>query len=273
MKHPYLILSIFIITFFNSCEQLIDLKLTSIPPIPVVDAWIYSDSVFAYISETTPYDNNNNTPLLDVDYIKLEVGNNSIYLNKIETGKYGVKLSETPPSFTPINLEIKVKDNTFISASNSLPSKVAIDSTYTVYKPQGGIWGSGYYITILFEDIFEEENFYRIKIFNNGIELTANNILLESDINKNGVQIPYELPYAFSLNDSVEVELLSLSKSSYQYLVSLDQLSAIGSPSQSTPENPPFNVKGDAIGFFGAATKDQNKLRIHVENDSSVFSN
>ena len=117
-------------------------------------------------------------------------------------------------------------------------------------------------VVLHFQDPLADLNFYRIKSTVNGIPRSAGEKLLVLD-DRYSAGVYFTLPIftdSYELRDSVDVELVSMSKAMYDYFATLALLvDGSGSPA---PTNPTSNWSGGALGYFGAFSVSKNSILV-----------
>jgi len=265
-----LVLIISSLTLF-SCEKVIDIDLKDAEPVIVIDGQI-TDSIglnMVTLTKTSSFYTDSPTEMVTGAIVEIsdETGKKYI-LDEFSPGLYNNILLETISNHK-YKLHIKAGTEVFESFSIS-PSPVKIDSVNiesNKFSPKNENNNSGeediyYKITTYFFDNADEVNFYRLRLIINGEYMSG--FYLASDRFFNGKTIPYNFGGIFlEEGDEVQVELLGIDESSFNYFYTLQRLS--GNGKDITPGNPPTNIVGDAIGIFGASSFDSYKEIFHVE--------
>ena len=148
-----------------------------------------------------------------------------------------------------------------ITASCQTRSKPHLDSL--TYLPITGAFGvpvgdTIHLVSFHSVDDVDEKKFYWVKIFRNRKENSG--YYLGNDDFVNGQY--YEAQFFGSEadpRDTVFVEMISMDEANYDYFIGLANNLSSG-PFAAAPANPPSNLEGDAIGFFGAYTTDTLSL-------------
>ncbi|GAB4334762.1 MAG: hypothetical protein OHK0038_12150 [Flammeovirgaceae bacterium] len=239
-----------------ACEELVNPTLKTIEPIVVVEALVTNregDS-FVKLTKTTPYNSSEETPKISGAIISLkDDASNQWNFSEVEKGLY------LPPSGFKGEIgrtyEIKIMaDNQVITAKNYLPNISNIDSLKIEKRDFELPLEDGFYMVAYFQEPENEKNYYMWKILKNNEFIEKDKIFLLDDDEINGQQLAY-IFYEQTINpiDTLGMEFYSLSKPSFNYYQVLKELVEQGSPSQSVPENPVSNLKGNAIGFFNTS--------------------
>lgn len=174
-------------------------------------------------------------------------------LKEIASGVYQTSKLKGIPGKT---YKLKVlSDNKEYAATTTMGCKVEIDSL-AVRK--------GKSIQIEFDGIREdnraeihcffkdpkEKNYYRFKVYRNGI-LNVKNYTLYDDQYTNGQQIDF-MVRRVEVGEVVRVELISIDKATYEYYRALGNVLHSNPIFGSTPANPNTNLTNGAMGYFGA---------------------
>lgn len=243
----------------SSCEDVIELDLDQVAPKLVVEANMSDQPgpYFIELSETANfYDDNNFNPKAGAEVIIYdEIGNREtlrettpgIYQTSTTQGVRGVKYT----------LEIMSEGKTY-TATNRIPDQGnPIDSLVVKYEEESIFRDEGYYVTVTTQDPAGVDNYYRLKIFVNGLayifnqdsedSYEDNNIYLSSDKFTDGQYLEFGLSPMLKPGDKVKVELYHISKATYDYYRTL--LDAIGTGGLA-PANPISNFGEQALGNF-----------------------
>ncbi len=149
-------------------------------------------------------------------------------------------------------------------AASTLHRPVRIDSLTYQYQPATHFFDSGYRLMFYFTDPAGYDNYYRLKIFQNGQELNNfSELFLFDDFQLDGKSIQVKLR-ALKLNvgDTIKMQMFSIDKSAWTYLKTFRELGAFH-PGSPTPANPISNFSNGALGYFSAwsMTEDQVIIR------------
>lgn len=238
----------------QSCEKVIDIPLNEADQQIVVEAIgrNYIGESYIILSKTgTVYDDAGFEKLSGATVTVTDKdGVETIFLESLITpGTYLAPDFQAEPN-NAYNLSITTEgaNLTASSTTNSLP---VLDSlTYIVQPPGFGLQDTAFLVFYNFTDPAEEENYYRVRAWVNGVR--DDNYYIGDDQLGNG--LPASAPlFATQIQsqDTVFVELLSMDEATYEYLFTLDSNLDSGTPFSATPSNPVSNIDGNAIGYFG----------------------
>ncbi len=147
-------------------------------------------------------------------------------------------------------LRVRIGSEVFTAASTIPAAAVDIDSMY-VSKSD---FGNDYYVTPVFTDPVGRGNYYRLKQWVNNRLIRGS--WLRNDNARDGQIYTSALRYqtdgdnsdpAIQNGDSIRVELQSISKQTYDYYRTLNDVTGY---SFTTPANPLSNISGGALGVF-----------------------
>ncbi|MFT5821942.1 MAG: hypothetical protein ACI8ZM_003198 [Crocinitomix sp.] len=249
---------VLIILGVSSCEKVIDLPLNEAEPTLVVEA-VMKDRIGAnYIilsKSGSVYEDQNFEKIVDAT-VTVTADDGTIYdFPHQGNGLYRLPDFVVVPS-TRYEIEINALDRV-VTASCFAPSKPEIDSlTYLVITGSFGVPEGDTLNLISFHSVDNgtEKNYYLLKIFRNGYP--NGGYYLGNDDFINGIY--YEAQFFGSEakpRDTVFVEMISMDKANYNYYVGLSNNLDSG-PFSAAPANPPSNLIGNSLGFFGAYTTD-----------------
>ncbi len=160
------------------------------------------------------------------------------------------------------SLEVKVDDQIFTAREKMHPVAFE-DSTYYTWKEKDAIYKEGYYLESKIKRLVDTSSFYRL-IFKKNDSIYANYsdlILFETVPAMELAEIT--IPYKLGINDTVEVNVYSLSGGIYEYWSVVARITTITIRNSSIPpQNPPSNISGNVLGFFQVSSVLQHTLII-----------
>lgn len=140
-----------------------------------------------------------------------------------------------------------------------MPAPVVLDSLIIEKNEATGGPGGGpnggseesYSLTVEWRDVPNMENYYRVKIFRNGLPETGLYLLADDRLG-DGLKISRPvIRQNFEKGDLLHVQLLAVSKAYYDYFTDLANAEGRGL-SAPAPYNPKGNFSNDMLGYFGA---------------------
>lgn len=243
--------------FLMSCEEVIDIDLHDTEPRTVIEA-VITDQTGPYIvklSKSGDYFVPNEYQTISNALIQIEdytgISDNLV---EVEPGIYHTNTLQGMPG-NAYGIYISIENITYF-AESIMPFPVEIDSiSYEISENNGPgpNSDSNYILHCYFQDRVESEDFYRFRVYRNGV--LDKNIILSKDEFTNGNYLDFEIQQVDSLqvNDLVTIELLTLNKENYDYFFSLSDALANGNGGfmSDAPANPDTNLDSEALGYFG----------------------
>jgi hypothetical protein len=231
-----------------SCEELIVVNLKNENPKVVIESFITNSEgpVIVKITQSQAFfDQSSFNPVKNAS-VQLEYLTRKEKLIEKAEGAYFTSKSRGIAG-TSYTLKVTTSDGTY-SATTSLPYPVPID---TVYFQPGLFRNDSLNIFVQFRDPADTENYYRIKLYYNGL-YAINDYYLITDVFSDGEKLVAPVYYHyFAPGDTVIVELLNLERNTWRYFKGISESIQQGVNSQA-PGNPPSNFTGGALGIFGA---------------------
>lgn len=257
-----LLLNLFIallLVLFSACEDVIDIDLKDVEPQIVIEGMV-TDQLGPYmvkISKTGDYFKPSTFPAVSGAIVKImDDAGNSETLQETEAGIYmSDSLQGIPGRTYTLTVIAEGKDYT---ATSIMPHSLHLDSLSYEYQSGGGFGSDkkkGYKLHCYFTDPAGIDNYCRFKVYKN--EEFVKGFFLYRDKYTDGNPIDYSnfKDNVFDLNDTINVELLTVNEATYDYFSTLTNVSGIGNQGPSaTPANPNTNLSNDALGYFGAFT-------------------
>ena len=246
------------------CQDVIDIELRDADRKYVIegDVILGTDSVVVRVSRTTSFFDETPPETINSATVKITMPNGDIVaLNNVGNGYYKTNgLAITDNGTYGLNVQVENEEftaNTFMPAALELDS---LDSEFTE-----GIFGeAGYYDVYLnFQDPVGP-NYYRVNTTLNGERLNeVFDIQLFDDRFSDGayIRIP-NFTQTYELGDTVQIELQSIDARLYKFFETFTAIAGegAGSPFSAAPANPETNIKGGALGYFGAFTSSKKEI-------------
>lgn len=243
----------------SACEDVIEIDLKNVTPQVVIEGTItlQPGPYQVKISKTTDYFKPSVYPPVQGAVVQItdDLGVGELLI-ETEPGTYEstTLLGDTGKIYT-LSVVVDGKEYT---ASSAMQKVVPVDSLKTEYLPGGGFREGGYFIHCFFTDPPEKGNNYRLIAYVNGVR--DETLYLVDDTFVNGRVVDYFLFFAsYQIGDTAVVELQSLDLGVFDYLNTLnDIVSNQGGNNPANPANPNTNIKGGALGYFGALAFDRD---------------
>lgn len=243
--------------FVSSCEQIIDVNLQQVSPKIVIEGCITNGKgpFIVKISQSQSYFNQSN--FNGVEKATVEISDNKFKEKLHDNGNGFYSTSQiNGVAGKTYNLSVNLNGNNYTSSA-TLPSIVPID---TVYFEKGFLNKDSLNAFVQFNDPSGNENYYRIRVFRNNYFI-ANDYNLVNDTYTDGQTMLAPVYRNFSRGDTVLFELYNLDRCTWKYYKGINDILQQGAGLQS-PGNPPANISGGALGYFGAWGKSYFKIII-----------
>ena len=264
MKKLNSIIYIAVIVFgLSSCEKVIDLDLNTTPARIVVDGQVTNSLTVGSVvklSYTNKVKSDNSiVPLLGAT-VTIQEDNGTVYsLPEVASGVYR-NVSLVGITGKTYHLKVVANDVT-LTSSSKMPTMVSFDSLVVEDFPNFG--KTVKVVTPFYNDPNGRGNNYNLLMFKNGRLIKDAFAFDDSFID--GKKVTFPLIYSrkedeFKKGDIIEVVMNCIDYDNYKYWFSFSQSSS-GSP-QAVPDNPISNIKGNAIGVFGANTYQKRNVVI-----------
>ncbi len=243
------LITVLISSLLCSCEQVINVTLQDQQPMLVIEGYITQGSgpYTVKLSESQAYFNQSGFKGIENALVQID---NSLVKETLQDKGSGVYTSGRELKGLPYysyKLNVTALGKSY-SASVILPPPVKID---TVYFAPGIIKKDSLNAFIEFVDAFADENYYRIKLFRNG-KAPSDEYFLITDTGADGQHLLVPFYYRnFAPGDTLLVEIDNLDRSTWLYFKGLSEIVWSGFNAQA-PGNPPSNISGGALGYFGA---------------------
>jgi hypothetical protein len=160
-------------------------------------------------------------------------------------------------------------NSTMPALRKGIPADQVIDSLTYYYKEADAFEKEGYRVKMYTGDPADENNFYLIKVFQNGKLLNADN-----DGNVNQVYVSddqllsssiqgVDIPAVFKLNDKVKIVIYALNRESFNFYNDLTkQINNDGGLFGTPPANVIGNINNGALGLFQVSSVAEKSITI-----------
>lgn len=231
-----------------SCEQVINVKLQEGPPNVVIEGSVTNGRgpFTVRLSKSQAY--YDQSSIVGIEKAQVQMKDSTLTENLTEQGSgyYTTRKIRGIPG-DKYQLSVATGGKSY-SATVKLPPSVAID---TVYFRPGLLDKDSLNVFIEFNDPRGIDNYYRIKLYRNGM-IAVNDYFLISDAFSDGLRLFAPFYYReFAPGDTVIVELDNLEIGAWRYFKGLNEIIQQGVNVQA-PGNPISNITGGALGYFGA---------------------
>lgn len=264
MKKIYSFFYIALLVFsLTSCEKVIDLDLNTTAPIIVVDGEVTNSLAMGStvkLSYTSGVKSDNSIVPLHGATVTIQEDSGTVYsLPEVSKGVYR---NESLVGITGKTYNLKVvTGGVILTSSSRMPAMVNFDSLVVEDFPNFG--KTVKVVTPFYNDPKGFGNNYNLFMFKNG--RLIKDAFAYDDSFIDGKKATFPLIYSrevdeFKKGDIIEVVLNCIDYANFKYWFSFSQ-SSTGSP-QAVPDNPISNIKGNAIGVFGANTYQKRNVVI-----------
>jgi hypothetical protein len=254
MSIKSILYTIFFLCILMSCEQVIDLDLNDNVSKVVIEGSI--------TNQAGPYIVNISKSALLTDVQKSTIDNATVVISdsqgNLETlislgnGRYTTKntLGKTGVTYT---LSVKVGADMFI-AKSTMPDLVKFDSIRVLKNSFGGEFDFDF-IPVYADPSTVGDN-YRFLLSINDTLLKSHFVLNDEVQNGkvNGQHLQNLMNINLKKNDVVKIEMQKIDNNVGLYFAVLVQNTDTGPGGGATPNNPPTNLSGGALGIFSAHT-------------------
>jgi len=273
----YIFISGFMVLSLLSCEDVIELDLTSVPPQVVIEGFV-TDQEGPYsveISKTADfYDPNQFTPQENAVVRIFDDQGNEDILTETGPGIYETSNLQGERGVT-YTLEVALEGTTYNATSKMPEELIPLDALTVQFEEESVFFGEGYYATAFFNDPPNIDNYYRLQVLVNGetyffTDEDDDEAVPERDINfwlsndkfTDGNLQDYEFPHTLKIGDTMQVTLAHLDRATFDYYRTLVDVINGGGVA---PSNPISNMKGGALGYFGAFSVTENSVVVQEE--------
>jgi hypothetical protein len=244
----FFIAGIFLL-LISSCEQIIKVSLHDQQPMLVIEGYI-TPGLGPYtvkLSESQAYFDQSG--FKGVENAVVQIDNLLVKETLVNKGSGVYTSGSALRGITgyPYKLNVTALGKNY-SAQVMLPNPVPID---TVYFAPSINYKDSLNAFIEFIDPLNEENYYRLKLFRNR-RMPADEYFLITDSGSDGQRLLVPVySREFAPGDTVLVQMDNLERNTWLYFKGLSEIVEEGFNAQA-PGNPPSNITGGALGYFGA---------------------
>ncbi|MGB7395115.1 MAG: DUF4249 domain-containing protein [Pricia sp.] len=257
-----------------SCEDVIELDLTEVPPQVVIEGFV-TDREGPYIvriSRTADFYEPNSFPSEEGALVQIsdDQGNEDT-LTETAPGIYETNTLQGQLGAT-YTLEVQLEGTTYTATSTMPERLVPLDSISADFEEESLFFDEGYYATAFFNDPPDVENYYRLQVLVNGevyffVDEDDEESVPQEDINfwltndrfTDGNLQDYEFPHTLQVGDTMDITLQHLDESTFDYYRTLVDVINGGGVA---PSNPITNWDNGALGYFGAFSVTENSVQV-----------
>lgn len=250
---------IILVIGFSSCEKVIDLNLNDVEKRYVIEGIITDQpgTCRVKITQTKDMDENNQFPGITGAIVTVSDNNGpAVPLLETSAGLYETEALNGTVGHT-YTLAVNINGQLF-NASSTMPSKINMDSLYV--EELLLFDGTKLVSSVEYVDPSGKGNSYRFVEFRNGIQEST--IFVNNDDYTDDRKVTTQLisfgddeeeEDEIKTGDTLTVEMHCIDNAIYKYWFSLE--AASGESDDATPANPVTNMRGGALGYFSAHTR------------------
>ncbi|MDA3859816.1 MAG: DUF4249 domain-containing protein [Melioribacteraceae bacterium] len=262
-----------LLLLFIGCEDIIVVDLNTADPTIVIEATITDDNSPSRVTITKSTDFYTPGVYPTVSEAQITVndseGNNYTF-DEIEEGVYE-NSSLIGKSNVEYSIEVLSEGKTY-DAVSTIPNQLIIDSLGLEPSPNrpGGKDGAKRFILhIYFQDQLGIDDYSRLKLFSNGVQLGGFNIYTDKFTDGNYIDFRMNLNTEsdeINIGDLIRVELMSIDKAAYDFYLTANSVNASGgngrgpSSTSAAPTNPVTNWSNKALGYFSAYRTSKSEI-------------
>ncbi len=264
-----IIFLIIIAIFSNSCIDIIDLDLDTTEPRIVIEAILDATDSTCTVTATFTndfYDSTENEIVSNLDITLTKNNNEKIILTQNPEGKYFADniIAEKNDEFRLSVIDSSGTEYLATAITPSYPRSVAIPgfgqipfltvfsqipNENATYTDSLGNVKKIMFALVYWLDKPDEENYYRFKVYENSKYINDSYNFIDDQTSMSEDTMQMGLSSFFIEGDTVQVELLSINKATYEYFQQVMDVQFSGINS-TTPYNPKGNFSNEALGYF-----------------------
>lgn len=250
---------------FNGCEAVADFPESPNPkPVPVIQA-LLTDQMepqqvrFTY--STSLNDSVSSSPVTNATIFVYTSNGDTMRYSHTGSGLYISKPYQALPDI--IYTLVVQNDTSSFQASEKLNTMHGLDTIKIQYLPQHANDDSAYYLLLSLGPVIPgNAKFYQTKIIRNNVDITKEGYFALITDKYDKVMDDLKLQYAFKLNDSIKIELYSISQKVYNFYDQLNRIVSSNYSSIGYMENPPCMFNNYALGYFQVSAADKKTIVI-----------
>ena len=253
-----------IILLLFGCEKVIEVDLNESNPVVVIEANLTNSPMLVEVKISKTGNYFGNEPVTKISNAGVILEDNlggRILIDEVEEGLYkSLDINTNLGNSYKLMVEIEGKS---YEATSKLNSPVSIDSLTLVYFEGFAFIDAGYNVNITFDDPAEVENYYRLKIYENGeLKNEFDDLIVFDDNLFDGNKVEISARNStFNPGDVAKIELISLDKNAYEYFKTFQEVISTN-PGSAAPANPNSNFTNGALGYFSAYSSDIKTIEI-----------
>lgn len=246
----------------SSCTKVIDVNLNEANTVLVIEANYRAEdsTVNVLVTQTSNYFSNDPQPLINDAIVTItDYLGNVTSIPFIANGNY--ELTSYIPVFGTAYTISVVHGGITYTSSSTMNSPISQNPVF--YEFTEGFFGSGsgYLVYLSYLDPVVEGDYTMAYLTINGeLNSELSDIILSDDKLSNGNLIVRPLfQDLYEVDDTVHIELRTVSKDFYGYFTELQSLT---DPSSAAPANPDYQWTNNALGYFSAYSSSREETVI-----------
>lgn len=252
----------------SSCQEVIELEVDSIEPKVVITADIDATNGLATVNLSQSQDiyEDGAYTLLEGARVDLLLEDSLFSLEEITPGAYALSGLNLLPG-QQVQLEVELAEGQLFIASAIVPGQAKLDTVEVEESfglgnmgtpPGGGSTEPMYGVIVQWNDLPEEANYYRVKLYEEEDFQSDAYLLLDDQLNDGTLISRPLIGQQFSEGTQLRIQLLTTNEGYFRYFTDIaNSGGGPGAAASATPYNPRSNFSGDALGYFGVWQTDE----------------
>jgi hypothetical protein len=254
IKPSLLPLAVGMILLLPGCEKVIDMDLNVSEPAVVIEgnlSWKHTSLKVKVTTTGSYFDSGQSEPVEGaVIFLETDAG---VRMEVKDEGEGNYRLDRVPlKARSAYKLVAEIEGHEYSAVSVLNPS-VKIDSLSGEYYREARFFDGGFRMQLYFMDPAGQENYYRVKVYKNGVLFNSpDDLIVFDDGVLDGKPVQVRLRgQTFAAGDTARVELHSICKNAWEYFNTLREMASLN-PGSPSPANPVSNFTNGALGYFSA---------------------
>lgn len=247
---------------FTSCVETVQLDLRSVEPQLVIEGKITDSDTDNEVKLTFTQDfqePNDFPPITSASVMvtDLTTGERE-QLTQTFSGVYSIQQLKGKVGHT-YKMEVKYNGTTY-EATSTIPNKVPFEE---LKYQEVSRFQTNIRMVAVYDDPKDATNYYRwATIGTDGIRSRAYFVRSDAFNNGNRIEQVIDSGMDIELGDKITIEMQCIDKATFDYFLTLGKQQGQGPNSGSSGVNPPTNITGGALGYFGAYTVESKTTEI-----------
>lgn len=247
---------------FTSCVETVQLDLRSVEPQLVIEGKITDSDTDNEVKLTFTQDfqePNDFPPITSASVMVTDLTTGeSEQLTQTFSGVYSIQQLKGKVGHT-YKMEVKYNGTTY-EATSTIPNKVPFEE---LKYQEVSRFQTNIRMVAVYDDPKDATNYYRwATIGTDGIRSRAYFVRSDAFNNGNRIEQVIDSGMDIELGDKITIEMQCIDKATFEYFLTLGKQQGQGLNSGSSGVNPPTNITGGALGYFGAYTVEYKTTEI-----------